>query len=99
MRRIIDSCILCGKGEYKLKKEKYISKDLTKRLDKYIKSSTSKIIPVTTLFHVFENDLQNEGVDNRYYLQGILHENIGIRIHLGGIICSKTAQILHSMLS
>ena len=72
--RIIDSCILCGKGEYKLKKEKYISKDLTKRLDKYIKSSTSKIIPVTTLFHVFENDLQNEGVDNRYYLQGILHE-------------------------
>lgn len=69
--------MLCGKGCYKPKQKEYISQDLANKIHAYIVNSKSSIFLMNTLYEVFENELQEEGVDNKYYLQGILHELYG----------------------
>lgn len=67
--------ILCGRGIYKMRQEKnYISKDLAKRIHDYIEESSSPIFMTNTLFSIFEEDLLVEGIDNKYFLQGILRD-------------------------
>ena len=41
---------------------------------KYIETSDNSVFMMSTLFNVFEEELRSENVDNKYYLQGILHE-------------------------
>ncbi|GAB6956274.1 hypothetical protein JCM13369A_28210 [Mediterraneibacter glycyrrhizinilyticus JCM 13369] len=72
--RISNICILCGRGKYKLKQDNYISKELAKRIYTYMKNSENVIFMTNTLFSLFEEDLLKEGIDNKYYLQGILRE-------------------------
>ena len=69
--------VLCGKGCYKLKQKEYISNELANRIHSYIEESQSSIFLMNTLYEVFKEDLEKEGVDNKYYLQGILHELYG----------------------
>lgn len=67
--------ILCGRGIYMLRQDKtYISEDLARRIHDYIESSASPIFMTNTLFSIFEDDLLSEGVDNKYFLQGILRD-------------------------
>lgn len=75
--RIADIGILAGRGIYRPKSDEYISHKLANRIVKYINKNDSKIIPMSLLFHVFEDELKSEGVSNKYYLQGILHEEYG----------------------
>lgn len=72
--RLCDVGILCGRGMYRPKQAQYISKELANNIQTYIDQSDSDIFLISTLFSVFENDLAEFGVDNRYYLQGILKE-------------------------
>ena len=72
--RIAGICILCGKGKYRLKKKNYISSSLAQRIHDYIVDSSHGIFLTNTLFAEFEDDLVSEGIDNKYYLQGVLHE-------------------------
>ena len=72
--RIASIGILCGRGIYRSKKKEYISKQLVNKIREYILSSSSPVFLMNTLFSVFEDELRKEGVDNKYYLQGILHE-------------------------
>lgn len=67
--------ILCGRGIYKLHSDKqYISKDLAKNIHDYIVTSDSPIFMTNTLFSLFEDELVSHGVDNKYFLQGILRD-------------------------
>lgn len=66
--------ILCGRGRYKAKQREYIPVELAKRIYDYIESNESPVIMLNTLISIFEDDLLAVGVDNKYYLQGILHE-------------------------
>ena len=67
--------ILCGRGIYKLRQEKpYITKELSQKIHDYIEDSPAPIFMTNTLYSVFEDDLIEQGVDNKYYLQGILRE-------------------------
>lgn len=75
--RIAGICILCGRGRYRLKQKQYIPKKLAQRIYDYIDDSDMDIFMTNTLFAVFERDLRKYGVDNKYYLQGILHELYG----------------------
>lgn len=75
--RIAGICILCGRGMYKLKQKQYIPKSLAKRIYEYIVYGDDRIYLMNTLFSVFETDLRKSGVDNKYFLQGILHELYG----------------------
>lgn len=66
--------ILCGRGMYRAKKKQYIPKALLEKIYEYIMSNDSQVFLTGSLFNVFEDELLAVGVDNRYYLQGILHE-------------------------
>lgn len=75
--RIAGICILCGRGRYRLKQKQYIPNELAQRICEYIEESDMTIFMTNTVFAVFEDDLRRYGVDNKYYLQGILHELFG----------------------
>lgn len=73
------TCILCGRGRYKAKDKKLISKSLAKRIYEYIENSHLPVFMTNMIFNVFEDELVAENIDNKYYLQGILHELYGDR--------------------
>lgn len=72
--RVASICILCGKGVYRLKKKDYMPRKLADKICDYIEQSENTIFLTNTLFSVFEEELLAVGVDNKYFLQGILHE-------------------------
>lgn len=74
MARIAQVGILCDRGTYCPKKEKYISDNLAEKIYGYIVENKAPIFLTNTLLNVFEDELISEGVDNKYYLQGILRE-------------------------
>ena len=72
--RVGDAGILCGRGVYKAKQEKYISKSLLNRIVEYIENTEQTVFMTNSIFHLFSEELISEGIDNKYYLQGVLHE-------------------------
>lgn len=72
--RIASVGLLYGRGTYGPKKEQYISEELANQIHTYICESDSPIFLTNTIYNVFEEQLKREGVSNKYYLQGILHE-------------------------
>lgn len=72
--RISEVGILCGRGMYRAKKKQYMPKALLEKIYEYITSNDSSVLLIGSLFNIFEEELFAVGVDNRYYLQGILHE-------------------------
>lgn len=75
--RVASICILCGRGIYRLKNKSFISKSLADKIYKYINGSDSTIFLTNSLFAIFEEDLIAEGIDNKYFLQGVLRELFG----------------------
>lgn len=72
--RLADVGILCGRGRYRPKKGTYISEELAVQIHDYIKNVDSPILLTNTIFSEFKFRLAEFGVDNKYYLQGILGE-------------------------
>lgn len=72
--RIASVCILCGRGRYRLKKDQYMPKKLADKIYAYIKSGNSPVYLTGSIFRIFEDELIAAGIDNRYYLQGVMHE-------------------------
>lgn len=72
--RITSTCVLAGRGIYVPKKKNWVSNNLAKRMFAYIMDSKSPILLVGSVFSAFEDELIREGIDNRYFLQGVLHE-------------------------
>ena len=69
--RVASICVLCGKGVYRLKKKDYLPCQLANKICEYIEST---IFLTNTLFSIFEEELLAAGIDNKYFLQGVLHE-------------------------
>lgn len=84
--------ILCGRGIYRSKKSSYISVELASKIQKYIDDSSSSILLMNTLFFEFEDELKKFGVENKYYLQGILKELFGQRYWFRRDYLSKDAE-------
>lgn len=72
--RVTSICILCGKGIYRQKKKDYLPQQLADKICDYIENSENTIFMTNTLFSVFEEELLAAGIDNKYFLQGVLHE-------------------------
>lgn len=68
------TCILCGRGKYRVKDEVVIPHKLVKRIWEFIMKSDRKLFFMNEIFLEFENELREEGIDNRFFLQGILRE-------------------------
>lgn len=91
--RIAGICILCDRGTYRLKQKQYISRKLANRIDRYMEDSEFPIFLTNTLYSVFEAELIAEGVTNKYYLQGILHELFGHKYNFSRDYISKDSEI------
>ena len=84
--------VLCGRGRYRIKKDEYIPSSLLKRIHDYIANSDRPLLLINTLFAVFEDELKSYGIDNRYYLQGILKEAYGDEFFFKKDYISKDGQ-------
>lgn len=91
--RVSDVGVLCGRGRYKSKQEEYISSGLCKDISKYIEDSSDTIFLINTIFTIFEDELRAEGIDNKYYLQGVLKELFGDRYYFRRDYISKDAEL------
>ena len=69
--------ILCGRGRYRLPKEEYIPISLAKKIKRYIDRSSQDIFLTNTIFYMFQDELEKYGIDNKYYLQGVLRQLYG----------------------
>lgn len=72
--RLGDIGIICGRGTYKAKSNRYLSEELAKDIENYIQTSPAPILPISYVYRVFETRLKAENVDNYHFLLGILHE-------------------------
>lgn len=78
--RISDVCILAGRGTYIAKKDHLISAELAQKILSFIINSSSPILFIGNIFSIFEEDLYREGIENRFYLQGVLRELFGDKL-------------------
>ena len=90
--RISSICVLCGRGMYMPKRTKYISNGLAGRILQYIDESDQKIFLMNSLYSVFERELNEERVFNKYYLQGILRELCSDKYYFRRDYISKDAE-------
>lgn len=91
--RISDVGVLCGRGRYKSKQDEYLTPVLCEKIRKYIDNSAESIFLINTLYTIFEDDLRDEGVGNKYYLQGILKEIFGNKYYFRRDYLSKDANL------
>ena len=91
--RISGVGILCGRGMYRAKKKQYMPKALLERIEEYITSNDSPVFLMGSLFNIFEEQLLAAGIDNRYYLQGVLHEVFADRFSFRRDYISKDANV------
>lgn len=91
--RIQDICIMCDKGKYKPKSSKYISKELADKIHAYIVNSSASIFLTNVLYSIFEDELNTYGIDNKYYMQGVLRELYGSEFFFRRDYISKDDQV------
>lgn len=72
--RIAGVAILAGKGVYKAKQDKYINPKLAEKIYQFIDTAEIPIMLTASVYDKFKTELESEGVDNHYYLHGILGE-------------------------
>jgi len=71
------TCVLCGRGKYKVIDHDKIPHELIARIFNYIMDSGRTFFFMNEIFLAFENDLLEAGIDNRFFLQGVLREEHG----------------------
>lgn len=91
--RVSDVGVLCGRGRYKSKQKEYLSSGLSENISRFIEDSSDTIFLINTIFTVFEDELRAEGIDNKYYLQGVLKELFGDRYYFRRDYISKDANL------
>lgn len=72
--RITSICMLSGRGKYILKIEQTISDQLLSDIYSFIIECPYGMIMTNTIMKRFNDELIKEGVDNKYYLQGLLRQ-------------------------
>lgn len=91
--RVSDICMLCGRGEYRPKQKDIIPKSLANKIYDYIISNENPIFLTNTIFDIFKLELLQYGVDNKYFLQGLLKEWFGDTLIFRRDYISKDANI------
>lgn len=91
--RIIANCILCDRGKYVLKREPLISKNLLSTICEYIDSSPKEIFLTNTIFELFKEEFLSQGINNKYFLQGILHDKCPDKYYFKKDYVSKSKEL------
>ena len=69
---IADVGMLRDRGTYVSERDHILSDDLLERIREYVDQGDNDVYMFSTLYEAFKPELLKAGVDNRYYLQGIL---------------------------
>ncbi len=88
-------CINTGRGRYSLKRKRYISDGLLKKIYFYIKENPYDTLPTSCVYYEFEDELKNEGIDNRFFLHGILRQAYGDRLYFSRDYIYRTRSKFH----
>lgn len=91
--RIGDITILCDRGKYKIMSEPYISQELLSDICKYIDEDDNEVFLTNTIYHVFEERLRQEGINNKYHMQGILHKLLADKYFFRRDYVSKSKEV------
>ena len=91
--RIADAGVVCGRGIYKARQKEYISIELAKRIADFIRTNESPVLPIHYVYRCFQKQLNENGVDNHYYLHGILHELFDGRFYINRDYVSKSKKV------
>ena len=75
---IVRVSVLCGRGIYKVKEDQYIPEELKDRIYNYI--CKSKLCLLNSIYETFKTELNEYGIDNKYYLHGVLRELLNDRL-------------------
>lgn len=67
-------CILCGRGRYRIKENEKIPHELIRKIYDYIMNSDRSLFFMNEIYLEFEDELLETGIDNRFFLQGVLRE-------------------------
>ena len=77
---IINVCVLCGRGMYRLNTHNFIPNALAEKIFKFIVESKKNIFLMNSIFSLFKEELIANGISNKYFLQGILHDLYGDKL-------------------
>lgn len=69
---IADVGMLRDRGTYVAERDHILSDDLLERIREYVDQGDKDVYMFSTLYEAFKPELLQAGVDNRYFLQGIL---------------------------
>lgn len=67
-------CILCGRGRYRVTEHEKIPHELLTKIYEYIMGSDRDLFFMNEIYLEFEDELLEAGIDNRFFLQGVLRE-------------------------
>ncbi len=73
---ITRGCILCGRGTYVLKTNTKMSDELIERICEFIDSCETEVVLISTVFNEFFDEFSALGINNKYYVLGILKKNL-----------------------
>ncbi len=88
--RLTDAGVLCARGTYKPRQKEYIPADLAEQIADFIETNESPVLPINYVYRRFQKQLNENGVDNHYYLHGILHELFDGRFYITRDYVSKS---------
>ena len=74
--------IVCDRGTVCPKQDSYISSQLREKIRRYIFDKKDPLIFINSIYSVFEEDLESSGINNRYFLQGVLKEEFSNEFYI-----------------
>lgn len=82
--------MLVDRGTYVLNNKMFMSKELGLKIYNYIINSNKEVFMIGTLFEIFKEELLEEGINNRYFLQGALKQRYESKLYFKRDSVSKT---------
>ena len=85
--------MLVGRGLYVLNDRIFMSEELAYKIYDYIKDSGRQIFLTNNLYEIFKEELQAEGIDNKYFMQGALKQRLGDKLFFRRDYVSTTNEV------
>ena len=85
--------MLVGRGLYVLNDRMFMSEELAYKIYNYIIDSGRQIFLTNNLYEIFKEELQAEGINNKYFMQGALKQRIGDKLYFRRDYISTTSEV------
>lgn len=85
--------MLVGRGLYVLNDKMFMSEELAYKIYNYIIDSGRQIFLTNNLYEIFKEELQAEGINNKYFMQGALKQRLGDKLFFRRDYVSTTNEV------